>query len=90
MLSFIRTELELSVFYNLEEEAQILNNLLINQFYDYFKNEYINLLDYNSWNYYKEKKHLTNNACEAYHNQLNIIIGMKKPHLWFSVNIIKS
>ena len=89
-LSFIRTEFVLSVFFNLEEEAQILNNQLINEFYDYFKKEYINLLDYNSWNYYKEKQHLTNNACEAYHNQLNIIIGMKKPHLWFSVNIIKN
>ena len=54
-LSFIRTEFVLSVFHNLEEEAQILNNPLINQFYDYFKNEYIKLLDYNSWNYYKEK-----------------------------------
>ena len=54
-LSFIRTEFVLSVFHNLEEEAQILNNPLINQFYDYFKKEYIKLLDYNSWNYYKEK-----------------------------------
>ena len=63
---------------------------MINQFYDYFKNEYIKLLDYNSWNYYEENKHLKNNACKAYHNQLNIIIGMKKPHLWFRVNIIKN
>lgn len=89
-LAHIRTEFVLSVFYSLEDEAKSLNIPLVNQFYDYFKNEYINLLDYNSWNYYKERKHFTNNCCEAYHNKLNKIIGMKKPHFWFSINIIKN
>ena len=89
-LCHIRTDFVLAVFYSLEEEANNLNIPLVTQFYNYFKNEYINILDYNSWNYYNETKHYTNNACEAYHNHLNRIVGMKKPDFWYSINIIKN
>ena len=78
-LSHIRREFVLSVFYSLEEEALALNIEIVNNFYKYFKNEYIDRLDYNCWNFYKIKKHLTNNPCEAYHNHLYKIIG-KKTH----------
>ena len=67
-----------------------MNIELVNNFYKYFKNEYIDRLDYNCWNFYKIKKHLTNNPCEAYHNHLYKIIGKKNPPFWYGINIIKN
>ena len=66
-MAHIRIDFVLSVFYILENEALETNIELIIDFYKYFKNEYINKFNYLNWNYYNIKKHLTNNACEAYH-----------------------
>ena len=76
------------VFYALEEEAENYNDDLVISFYENFKREFIEILNYEQWNYYYMKKHYTNNACKAYHNHLNQIIGIKKPYFWLSINIL--
>jgi len=42
------------------------------------------------WNYYLQKKHFTNNACEGYNSLLLKLTDYKKPSFWFNIHIIKS
>ena len=34
-------------------------------FLDYFQSQYLKIFPIESWNYYKNARHLTNNSCEA-------------------------
>ena len=41
-----------------------------------------------SWNYYLQKKHCTNNSCEGYNSKLLRLFDYKKPSFWQIIQII--
>ena len=47
-------------------------------FLDYFESQYLKKFPIESWNYYKNARHLTNNSCKAYNCKLSKLFN-KKP-----------
>ena len=89
-LSFIRPEFVNFVFYRLKEDVDDIDDDALTDFYKYFEKEYILNYDTKMWNYYLQKKHFTNNACEGYNSRLLKLTDYKKPSFWFNIHIIKS
>jgi len=89
-LSFIKPEFVNFVFYRLKEDVDDIDEAALTDFYKYFEKEYILNYDTNMWNYYLQKKHFTNNACEGYNSLLLKLTDYKKPSFWFNIHIIKS
>ena len=54
------------------------NNINFNKFLDYYEEEYFKVFNISNWNYYKNYRHITNNACEAYNSKINKLFD-KKP-----------
>lgn len=55
-----------------------------------FESEYIFNFDSEKWNYYLQKRHLTNNACEGYNSKLLRLTDYKKPTFWNNIEIIRN
>ena len=89
-LSFIKPEFVNFVFYRLKEDVDDIDDDALTDFYNYFEKEYILNYDANMWNYYLQKKHFTNNACEGYNSRLLKLTDYKKPSFWFNIHIIKN
>jgi hypothetical protein len=89
-LSFIKPEFVNDVFYRLKEDVDDLNDPLLNDFYKYFESEYIFTFDSEKWNYYLQKRHLTNNASEGYNSKLLRLSDYKKPTFWHNIEIIRN
>ena len=89
-LSFIKPEFVNLVFYLLKEGVDDIVDSTLKDFYNYFEKEYILNYDTNMWNYYLQKKHFTNNACEGYNSRLLKLTDYKKPSFWFNIYIIKN
>ena len=53
------------VFKKIENEANTINNINYLNFIKYFKDTYIKKYKLESWNYYENRRHITNNACES-------------------------
>ena len=47
------------------------NNINFNKFLDYYEEEYFKVFNISNWNYYRNYRHITNNACEANNSKIN-------------------
>ena len=65
------------VFKKIENEAKKINNINFLNFIKYFKDTYIKKFNPESWNYYENYRHITNNSCESYNAQLNKLFDKK-------------
>ena len=65
------------VFKKIETEAKAINNINFLNFIKYFKDTYIKKFNPESWNYYENYRHITNNSCESYNAQLNKLFDKK-------------
>ena len=65
------------VFKKIENEAKTINNINFLNFIKYFKDTYIKKFNPESWNYYENYRHITNNSCESYNAQLNKLFDKK-------------
>ena len=55
-------------------------------FLDYFESQYLKKFPIESWNYYKNSRHLTNNSCEAYNCKLRKLFSKNPVFLNFYMN----
>ena len=67
------------VFKKIENEAKTINNInfLNSEFYKIFQRYLYKKFNPESWNYYENYRHITNNSCESYNAQLNKLFDKK-------------
>jgi hypothetical protein len=54
------------------------NNEAFDEFLNYFEEQYINKYGIDSWNYYRNYIHITNNSCESYNCKLNKLFKINR------------